>query len=473
MGDARRGANDDGEAFGPRLRRLRLAAGLSQADLAGGQVSASYVSLLESGRRTPTPTVLAHLAARLGVTTDELDDTTAGLAATLVLAESATGLGRPADAVALLAPLADRLVPGRLGADPLLFRAGQAYAAALENSARIDDAIVVLERLCAAVDLSPARLPLLPLVIALTRCYRDAGDVARAIDVGERALDRLEGYRLGDVEGYAALVSTVAGAYHERGDLLRAQQLLDELVRSAEVEGSAADRAAAYWNAALLAVDRGRAGEGLRLVEQATALLSDATDARWRARIQVTRSWVLLAQDPPAAAEARDVLRRALPAIRQHAGTSALGSAETNLARCELLLGRPDVARRHARSALRILEPESRIERARALASLGAASVALGETTVGVESLEAAAEQLAGAETPRQAAAAWRMLSEVYRALGDPARALDAADRALDAAAVLREPLVPTLSGAVPPVGRRRGSRTVPSRASGPAAGRR
>jgi transcriptional regulator with XRE-family HTH domain len=473
VGDARRGANDDGEAFGPRLRRLRLAAGLAQADLAGERVSASYISLLESGRRTPTPPVLAHLAARLGVPTDELDDAAAGLTATLVLAESATGLGRPADAVVLLEPLADRLVPERLGADPLLFRAGVAYAAALESSARLDDATVVLERLCAAVELSPARLPMLPVVIALTRCYRDAGDVSRAIDVGERALDRLQGYRLGDVEGFAALVSTVAGAYHERGDLLRAAQLLDDLLRRADAEGSSADRAAAYWNAALLAVDRGRAGEGLRLVEQATALLSDAADERWRARIQVTRSWVLLAQDPPAAAEARDVLRRSLPAIRQHAGAASLGSAETNLARCELLLGRPEVARRHARSALRILEPESRLERARALTALGAASVALGETAAGVESLELAAEQLAGAEAPRQAAAVWRMLSEVYLSLGDPARALDAADRALDAAGVPREPLVPTVSAAAPSAARARRSRPVPSPASGPAAGRR
>ncbi len=472
MRDARRGANDDGEAVGARIRSLRLAAGLSQAGLAGGQVDASYVSLLETGRRTPTPQVLAHLAGRLGVPVDELvGDPTAGLTSTLVLAESATGLGRPADAVALLEPLAARFVADRFAADHVLFRAGEAYAAALEGSGRLEGAIVVLEQLRAAADLAPARLPLLPVVIALTRCYRDAGDVGRAIDVGEQALERLEGYQLGDVEGYAALVSTVAGAHHERGDLVRAQQLLDDLVTRADVEGSSADRGAAYWNAALLAVDRGRAGEGLRLVEQATALLSDATDQRWRARIQVTRSWVLLAQDPPAAAEARDVLRRALPAIRQHAGSATVCSAETNLARCELLLGRPEVARRHARSALRDLEPASRLERARALAALGAASIALGETAAGVESLEAAADLLAGAQAPLQAAAVWRMLVEVYRDLGDPQRALDAADRALDAAGLRREPLVPTVSGAAPPAGR--GRRAVPSRASGPAVGRR
>jgi len=471
VSDARRGAADDVEPFGARLRRLRTAARLSQAELAGDQVHASYVSLLESGRRSPTPPVLAVLAARLGVSVEELrGDRGRDLRSALVLAGSALALGRHADAVALLDPYAELLTPDRLVADPSLFALGTAYAAGLEQSGRLDDATRVLEVLHGATLAAPASLPSLPVAISLTRCYRDAGDLGRAVDVGERALERLDGVALGDVEGYAALVSTVAGAYHERGDLVRAQLLLDELARRAEVEGSAQDRAAAFWNAALLAVDRGRAGDGQRLVEQAESLLSDSADARWRARLQVTRSWVMLAQQPPLAAEARDLLRRAMPAIRQHAGALSVASAQENLARAELLLGRPEVARRHAVGALRGLEPEFRIERARALAVLGAASVALGEDAAGVESLESAAALLSEAEAPRQAAAVWRQLSEVYRLLGDGERALDTAERALDTLGLLREPLVVAVSDARPrvPV-----PRAVPSRASAPGAGRR
>jgi len=471
VNDARRGAADVGEPFGARLRRLRTEARLSQSELAGHEVHASYVSLLESGRRTPTPPVLAVLAARLGVPVDVLrGDPLGDVASTLVLAESAIALGRHADAVALLAPYAELLTPDRLVVDVRLFSVGIAYAAALEQSGRLEGATRVLEHLHAAALAAPGTLPGLPVAISLTRCYREAGDLGRAVDVGERALERLEGLQLGDVEGHAALVSTVAGTYQERGDLVRAQQLLDELVARAEAEGSPKDRAAAFWNAALLAVDSGRAGEGLRLVEQAAALLSDSADARWRARLQVTRSWVMLAQDPPQAAEARDLLRVAMPAIRQHAGAPSLASAQENLARAELLLGRPEVARRHAVGALRGLEPEARLERARALAVLGAASVALGEDAAGVESLESAAALLAEGQAPRQAAAVWRQLGEVYRALGDSERALDAAERALDALGVLRQPVVPAVSDARP---RGRAARAVPSRASGPGAGRR
>ena len=474
MTDPRRVAagTDPAESVGQRLRRLRLAAGLSQAALAGGDVHPSYVSLLESGRRSPTPAILAELAARLGVPTAELSgDTRAGLDIAVVLARSALGLGRAAEAVVLLDPLVAGVEVADLAADPRLFGAGETYAEALEGDGRLDDATAFLERLRAAAESAPSRLPYLPVVVSLARCYREAGDLGRAVDVGERGLERVRGLRLADVEGYAALVSTVAGAYQERGDLLRAQIVLDDLVALAEADGSDADRAAAFWNAALLAVERGDAGEGLRLVEHADALLSGAHDQRWRARLSVTRSWVMLAQLPPRAEEARELLRRSMPRIRQHAGALALSSAQENLARCELLLGRPEVARRHAVAALRALEPSYRLERARALAVLGAASVALGEDAAGVASLESAALLLQESQAPRQAASVWRQLGEVYRWLGDPARALEASDRALDAVGVVREPLAAALS-ASSPVGAR-APRAAPSPAAGPGGGTR
>ena len=163
MSDARRGAADLGEPFGVRLRRLRTAARLSQAELAGHQVHPSYVSLLESGRRAPTPPVLAVLAARLGVPVDELrGDTLGDVASTLVLAASAVALGRHADAVALLAPYAELLTPDRLVTDPRLFAVGIAYAAALEQSGRLEDATRILEHLHTAALAAPATLPRFP-----------------------------------------------------------------------------------------------------------------------------------------------------------------------------------------------------------------------------------------------------------------------------------------------------------------------
>ncbi|MEV6979459.1 helix-turn-helix transcriptional regulator, partial [Kitasatospora sp. NPDC093806] len=62
----------DQPAFGRRLRRLRLERGIKQTDLAGGPVSASYISRLEMGNRLPSPQTLSYLAMSLGVPLDAL-----------------------------------------------------------------------------------------------------------------------------------------------------------------------------------------------------------------------------------------------------------------------------------------------------------------------------------------------------------------------------------------------------------------
>src|SRR5947199_419080 len=52
--------------LGERVRRLRIAAGLSQTQLADGRFSKEYVSQIERGKTRPTADTLAWLAERLG-----------------------------------------------------------------------------------------------------------------------------------------------------------------------------------------------------------------------------------------------------------------------------------------------------------------------------------------------------------------------------------------------------------------------
>ncbi|MEN0070869.1 MAG: helix-turn-helix domain-containing protein [Propionicimonas sp.] len=53
--------------FGHLLRESRRSRKMSQVELGGDKYSGSYISHLESGRRTPTPEVIEFLARRLGV----------------------------------------------------------------------------------------------------------------------------------------------------------------------------------------------------------------------------------------------------------------------------------------------------------------------------------------------------------------------------------------------------------------------
>src|SRR5687767_12216558 len=73
-------AAPSGARLGDRLRLLRVAAGLTQTELAGDRFSKEYVSQIERGKTRPTPETIEWLAGRLnvdpaflasGVSTDE------------------------------------------------------------------------------------------------------------------------------------------------------------------------------------------------------------------------------------------------------------------------------------------------------------------------------------------------------------------------------------------------------------------
>src|SRR3954466_2473903 len=55
-----------GLRLGERLRQLRVAAGLTQSELAGERFSKEYVSQIERGKTRPTQETIEWLAARLG-----------------------------------------------------------------------------------------------------------------------------------------------------------------------------------------------------------------------------------------------------------------------------------------------------------------------------------------------------------------------------------------------------------------------
>ena len=60
-------APSGGSRLGERLRSLRVPAGLTQTELAGGRFSKEYISQIERGKTRPTEATIAWLAERLGV----------------------------------------------------------------------------------------------------------------------------------------------------------------------------------------------------------------------------------------------------------------------------------------------------------------------------------------------------------------------------------------------------------------------
>ncbi|MGI5493027.1 helix-turn-helix domain-containing protein [Microtetraspora malaysiensis] len=203
--------------IGDRVRGLRLSRRMSQAQLAGPDLSDSYVSLIESGKRTPTPVVARLLAERLGCTTEFLlhgieprqrIDTELGLRhAQLELFH-----GDPAIA-------ADRfgdIVKAAGEENAMLAAHAQlGLARALEAQGLTGSAVEAYERLRKEATAHPERLADLPITVALCRCYQRAGDTLRARDLGAQALSQVE--PLGIEHGELAMELADALAETETG----------------------------------------------------------------------------------------------------------------------------------------------------------------------------------------------------------------------------------------------------------------
>src|SRR6202162_5230238 len=62
-----RRSTHSGNRLGERVRQLRVAAGLTQTDLAGDRFSKEYVSQIERGKTRPTRETIEWLASKLRV----------------------------------------------------------------------------------------------------------------------------------------------------------------------------------------------------------------------------------------------------------------------------------------------------------------------------------------------------------------------------------------------------------------------
>src|ERR671929_1319862 len=100
-----RRTTSSGNRLGERLRQLRVAAGMTQTDLAGDRFSKEYVSQIERGKTRPTRDTIEWLAGRLGVDAGFLEsgiarETTDRVEAQLARIETLNEAGAFRDAIA-------------------------------------------------------------------------------------------------------------------------------------------------------------------------------------------------------------------------------------------------------------------------------------------------------------------------------------------------------------------------------------
>jgi len=434
----------DPAELGRRIRNARVAAGLTQSEVAGDAVSTAYISRIEDGQRRPSTSLFEVMAVRLkttvealllGVSVDEQLELRVKLDHAELALVSGDSVGALRAAEALRAELADTELP------EIRRSASQVRAFALEATGDLQGAIEVLEELTADPHPDGAWLKAL---IGLSRCYRDSGDLNRAIAVGEQATELIKQLGIEGMTEAIQLTLTVAGAYMVRGDTDYAMRVCQRAIAAAEKYDSPIARASAYWNASLLESERGSMSSALDLARKALVLFEVGDDVRNLGRLRAQVANLQLKLDPP---DADGALRTLEDAERELAWSSAgsLDVARQHLtrSRAHFILGNQADAAEHLARA-RDLAPEGTPTLSASLCVLqGEIAAADGQVDAARASYQQAVQILTAIGADREAAQLWFELGSLLADVGDRDGALDAFKRAGASSGLVVAPSTP------------------------------
>ncbi|MFF8600017.1 helix-turn-helix domain-containing protein [Streptomyces sp. NPDC015232] len=322
--------------FGRRLRELRLERGLSQAALAGHEISTGYLSRLESGARPPTDRVVAYLAERLGVPASTFAEVETGSLAH-VLARVTSSPDRSDEAATALADAlaaaGDHSPALRWQALWLLTRirsrSGQ-YAEELDH-------LRELTRLADELDMPELRTRART---QTARCMRALGDNEQAYAFSAEAFRIARQHDLSTRDTATALLAVVS-AEAEAGRLSDARAHADELCALVK-DASGTLPVEAAWAAATVRMRQGDLTGAQDLLEQALQELDSHDDLMLWMRLRLAAASLYLQVEPA---------RTDAASLRLQEAETALGLVGTPLHQQERAALRAHLAFRQGRTA--------------------------------------------------------------------------------------------------------------------------
>ncbi|NUV69296.1 MULTISPECIES: helix-turn-helix domain-containing protein [unclassified Streptomyces] len=301
----------DDLAFGARLKALRLQRGLSQASLAGEEISTGYLSRLETGARQPTERVSAYLAKQLGVDRLALDAppaATSGSSLTRALSVAASS-----DSGESVEELIDVLATEGTEDPSLRWQALWVIAGYRSRRGERVEEQACLEELVEVAD--ELALPALQCRSGtrLARCLRSVGEAARALELAEGAYRVAKDAGLSVDDTGTALLALVS-ADAESGRLADARAHAEELV---ELVAGRTDtlRAEALWSAATVCSRQGDDEAVHAYLGQAMQELDSRVDPVLWARLRLAAASLYLQSRPALTETARTCLTQAEAAL--------------------------------------------------------------------------------------------------------------------------------------------------------------
>lgn len=394
-------------------------------------MTAAYLSLIESGQRTPSESALGHIATRLGVTDDELltgrpPDLEARLELALQNVRAVLSRGELDAAQHELQQLIRD--SRRHNLLRLHARAVTLLAAVAERRGNTREARDLYDE---AQQVLSGESPHLRFeaTVGFARCTQYVENPRLAVHLLEAYLKELEQARVEDPTAKMRALGALVHLYKAIGWERRAIESAEEALTLAPRVEDPEQIACMNMNVARSLLDQGRHSDAIEALRSAERVYQQLDWPIPEVRSKINRGIVQVSKG--AYADAADTFLgalRILDSLHEMPGQDSIHGALLNhLGEAERLLGDPEAAIRTLRKARKIIPEDDAVEIAYNARQLGLALAAAGGRGATSE-LRRSSEQYREAGLPREAAQSLLELGRLLRRAGD----MNAAAKALE-----------------------------------------
>jgi tetratricopeptide (TPR) repeat protein len=416
-------ASPAGARLGERLRQLRVAAGLTQTDLAGDRFSKEYVSQIERGKTRPTRETIQWLAAKLGVDANFLEkgvsaDERSRVEALLARAEALTNAHHYDEAVEELEN--SRTAVLATGAAELEYRSLSAEAWARMERGEVKLALQLLQR-CRAIADNPefSDVDRSQVLFRMGVCRYHLSSIASAVGLFSEALQLAEASHLPCDLLRSEILGWRSRCYRRQRDLEAAREDVERALELAQALDDHRTMANVYFQASMVAERMGHWVLARSYAERAKAYYEQLNDERNVGRLLNNLGGLNFQLGK--ADKAVEDLKSAYRVLLDKGSEAEAANVVSSLAHVHLMTGQVETAEEEARHALELLEgrEDFLLDIAPTQLVLGRALMEQGrleEAHVTLRAAEASAEQL---ESISHRAAAWMAQGDLAGRRGD------------------------------------------------------
>jgi tetratricopeptide (TPR) repeat protein len=353
-----RAAASAGVRLGERLRQLRVAAGLTQSELAGSRFSKEYVSQIERGKTRPARETVEWLAERLGVDAEFLAngvtaDQRGRVEAALARGEALISASRDPEAVQEFENARTAVLATGLAELEVRALCGESWARMRQGEVR--EAIELLNRARLLTE-GPgfSDIDRADVLYRLGVCRYRLTSIQTALGLFNEALALADASGLPCDQLRASIFGWRARCYRRQRDLEAAREDVERALELAEGLDDPRTTANVLFDASIIAEREGHWVLARTYAERAKAKYEELTDRANVGRLLNNLGALnfLLGKPDQAVSFLKDAFRVALELQNDAEAAQAVSS----LAQVHLRTGDPVLAEEQARHALTLLE---------------------------------------------------------------------------------------------------------------------